>query len=166
MHLPWMPKLSHSWSLKGMWLWMLTVFLSVVGQISDKFRRFVSRKQCRRVLLASVFDQHWMTCIGYDHYLLVPNAKHDLQGFSYLLPVCRPAVCWVVVPSFPESIHIQDFLPSLSSICVMLWKTSAIPLRSLIPEQEVADSKKTQVHRFSLPVSKRQSERYGHPWHN
>lgn len=50
------------------------------------------------------------------------------------------------VPSFPEGVEIQDFLPNLSSTCVVtLWKISAIPLKSLIPAQGVADSKQTQV---------------------
>ena len=46
--------------------------------------------------------------------------------------------------NFPESDKVPPFLPSLSSICVvLLWNMSTVPLRALIPEQGLADSKET-----------------------
>lgn len=51
------------------------------------------------------------------------------------------------VPHFPESVQGQDFLRGPSSMCVVtLWETSTVPLKSLIPGQELIDSEQARAH--------------------
>lgn len=94
-----------------------------------------------------------MTCIGCDQCCPVgPWIKNmtprvsltcskSIGQSSFGWPDCN------TVPSFPKSVQLRGFLPGLSATCVViLWKVSAVPLRSLIPERGLTDSKQTGVY--------------------